>query len=203
MRIHALNCYNMTIDEMRTLLEERWKTDGASFIELRSSCGTYVFDAVMAVLLGGTGSAKPLHRQYLSFFSSGDVTPWKANAGLKANAVKNSNYQQRGFFNFPLVDNKRLKREFTESLTLHEVCSIVEGYPSECFRRNSQNLRKAPAENFLHTLHRIIEFAWNETDLPMRKPSVDVSAQTPEKTVEMQLSPEEYALIMKIRNGKI
>lgn len=196
MNRNAENYYEMTIHEMRELLVKRWDTDGVLFTGLRRSCGTYVFDAVMAVLLGGAGSAKPEQKQYLSFFSSGDVTPWKANAGLKANTMKNSNYQQRGFFHFPLVDNKRMKREFTENLTLHEVCCIVEGYPPEFFRSNTQNQKKAPTENFLHTLHKIIEFAWNETGIPMRP----ITVQKPEQQVAAQLSPEEYELILKHRS---
>ncbi len=74
---------------------------------------------------------------------------------MKANKADGwTNYQQRGFFNFPNVDNNRLKTEFPEEMTLKTVCLIVTGYEDGCFRKNMRNLNSAPREDFVKTLHK-------------------------------------------------
>ncbi len=39
-----------TINQVRSALIERWQTDSETFKTLRNDCGTYVFDAVMAMI---------------------------------------------------------------------------------------------------------------------------------------------------------
>ena len=158
------NTTTFAISQIREALLSRWETDKDIFKSLRDECGTYVFDAVMAVLLGGTGSSKLHQKAYLSIISNtGDVGAWKANAGLKANkATGFKNYQQRGFFNFPNVDNNRLKTEFPEEITLEVVCDIVIGYDNDCFRKNMRNMNSDPKEDFVKTLHKVVSYAFKQ-----------------------------------------
>lgn len=153
-----------TIAQVRNALMLRWEADGAAFKALRDDCGTYVFDAVMAVLLGGAGRSKPWQTAYLALISTHcEATPWKANAGLKANKADGfKNYQQRGFFDFPSVNNKRIKNEFPEEMTMYTVCDIVTGYGDDCFRKNQRNLLSDPRVDFVNTLARILSYAFDE-----------------------------------------
>ena len=147
------------ICDVREKLMECWKRDAQSFRNLRNECGTYVFDAVMAVLLGGTGISKPDQKGYIvTVFHKTDVSPWKANAGLKSNQVNGSNYSQRGFFNFPIVDNKRIQMEFLPQMPIDAVCERIKSYSEECFRKNKRNEDSDPANDFIETLLKILCF---------------------------------------------
>lgn len=192
-----------TIGQVRAALMEQWKTNAEAFKLLRNDCGTYVFDAVMAVLLGGTGTSKPHHKAYLSLISnSGDVGAWKANAGLKANKADGwTNYQQRGFFNFPNVDNNRLKTEFPEEMTLKTVCLIVVGYEDDCFRKNMRNLNSAPREDFVKTLHKIVEYAFqNDNPALLDQP---FKPETEKREPAMSAPPKQETIITVPETAKV
>ncbi len=150
-----------TLRDIKALLMVRWEKDADEFRQLRKQCGTYVFDAMIAVLLSGTGSSLPEHKKYLSIISnSGDVGSWKANAGLRPNkAAGYSNYQQRGFFNYPAVDNKKLKAEFPEEKTIGEVCTAIRSYPDSYFRNNQRNSESDPKDDFINTMFKVISYA--------------------------------------------
>lgn len=150
-----------TLRDIKALLMVRWEKDADEFKQLRTQCDTYVFDAVIAVLLSGTGSSLPEHKAYLSIISnSGDVGSWKANAGLRPNkAAGYSNYQQRGFFNYPAVDNKKLKAEFPEEKTIGEVCTAIRSYPDSYFRNNQRNSKSDPKDEFINTMFKVISYA--------------------------------------------
>lgn len=183
------------ICDLREKLMKCWKQDTRTFKTLRDECGTYVFDAVMAVILGGTGTSKPEHKEYITaIFNKMDASSWKANAGLKANlATGYNNYQQRGFFNYPVVDNKRIKSEFVPDMTIEAVCERVKSYPAECFRNNARNAFSNPADDFVKTLCRIMNYAGIEVseskfltvqpDLVYPEPLITEEKKTDKKSV--------------------
>ena len=128
------------IIDVRGRIMNCWKQDIQTFRNLRDECGTYVFDAVMAVILGGTGVSKPEHSAYvLAVFHKKDVSSWKANAGLKSNNVTGTNYSQRGFFNYPYMSNNKIQLEFLPDMTIDEVCEKIKSYPEDYFRKNARN----------------------------------------------------------------
>lgn len=139
---------------------------------MRDECGTYVFDAVMAVILGGTGISKPEQRAYITtVFHKMDVSPWKANAGLKSNQVSGTNYNQRGFFNYPDVSNKRIQLDFLPEMSIQGIQACIKTYPENCFRKNAKNEKIDPAENFVNTLYKILNYAGFEI-YDVQKPEV-------------------------------
>lgn len=156
---------NIKIVDVREKLMKCWSHDTQKFKNLRDECGTYVFDAVMAVLLGGTGTSTLENRTYISFiFNKMDVSSWKANAGLKSNNVTGTNYSQRGFFNYPNVSNKKIQLEFYSDMTIEEVCEHIKSYPEDFFRRNARNAKSDPAHDFVNTLYKILNYAGFETN---------------------------------------
>lgn len=120
---------DLKIVDVREKFMKCWSHDTQKFKNLRDECGTYVFDAVMAVLLGGTGTSTLENITYISFiFNKMDVSSWKANAGLKSNKVTGTNYSQRGFFNYPNVSNKKIQLEFFPDMTIEAVCEHIKSF---------------------------------------------------------------------------
>lgn len=157
------NLTSMLISDVCNLLMQKWRHSSMEFINLRKSYGTYVFDAVMAVLLGGTGSKTQIQKQYISIvFNSKDVNAWKANAGLRPNIVKNTNYNQRGFFNYPIVNNNMIKKIFTDTISIGEVCKMINNFPDDYFRINRQNMNIPPRQRFIDTIYEILKFAMHD-----------------------------------------
>lgn len=153
------------IIDVRGRIMNCWKQDIQTFRNLRDECGTYVFDAVMAVILGGTGVSKPEHSAYvLAVFHKKDVSSWKANAGLKSNNVTGTNYSQRGFFNYPYMSNNKIQLEFLPDMTIDEVCEKIKSYPEDYFRKNARNDKSDPAEDFVNTLYKILNYAGFKID---------------------------------------
>lgn len=156
---------DFTISDIRKNLMIRWKDEPEQFKQLRKECGSYVFDAVMAVLLGGTGRSKSEQAAYAQvLYAKGDFSFWTANAGLRSNDAgpKYPNYHQRGFFSFPEVTNDRISSEFLPDMKISDVCNMVKNYPDSYFRRNKQNSVSEPRENFIQTLYKIVEYSIGE-----------------------------------------
>lgn len=180
------------IIDVRERLLNCWKQDVQTFRDLRDECGTYVFDAVMAVLLGGISTKILESRVYiLSVFHKMDVSSWKANAGLKSNSVTGTNYSQRGFFNYPNVSNNKIQLEFLHDMTIDEVCEKIKSYPEDYFRKNAINAKSDPAENFVNTLYKILDYAGFKIDKFQKFDAVTEDSQHEELDDQAKIIEEE------------